>query len=40
MPELPEVETIRRDLIRVLNGKKIVDVFIVDKHQIQSHRET
>lgn len=30
MPELPEVETIRRDLQRVLVGKKILDLRIND----------
>ena len=35
MPELPEVETIRRDLTEVLVGKKISDVQIVHKSPIQ-----
>ncbi len=39
MPELPEVETIRRDLNHVLTSKKIVDVVIVDKKPIQSRKE-
>lgn len=35
MPELPEVETIRRDLSKVLVGKKITDVQIIHKSPIQ-----
>lgn len=36
MPELPEVETIRRDLAKVIVGKKIVDVQIINKKPIKS----
>jgi formamidopyrimidine-DNA glycosylase len=36
MPELPEVETIRQDLIKVLVGRKIVGVEIIDKKAIKS----
>lgn len=28
MPELPEVETIARELDRALSGKRILDVFV------------
>jgi len=31
MPELPEVETVRRDLEKVLVGKKITAVEVLDK---------
>ncbi len=37
MPELPEVETIRRDLAKVIVGKKITDVEI--KNIIKSRRD-
>ncbi len=36
MPELPEVETIRRDLAKVLVGKKITDIQIINKSPIKS----
>jgi formamidopyrimidine-DNA glycosylase len=36
MPELPEVETIRRDLQNKIIGKKIADVFVNDKRTIKS----
>lgn len=39
MPELPEVETIRRDLAKVLVGKKIVDVQIINKSPIKESSE-
>lgn len=35
MPELPEVETIRRDLSRVIVGKKIVDVEVLNKAPVK-----
>ncbi len=35
MPELPEVETIRRDLIKVLIDKKIVDVQVINKTPVK-----
>ncbi|MEK7623348.1 MAG: bifunctional DNA-formamidopyrimidine glycosylase/DNA-(apurinic or apyrimidinic site) lyase [Patescibacteria group bacterium] len=37
MPELPEVETIRRDLEKVLIGKKIVDVTLSKTKVIRTH---
>lgn len=36
MPELPEVETIRRDLAEVLIGRKIIGVKIINKKAIKS----
>jgi formamidopyrimidine-DNA glycosylase len=36
MPELPEVETIRQDLIKVLVGRKITGVEIINKKAIKS----
>lgn len=36
MPELPEVETIRQDLIKVLVGRKIIDVEVINKKAIKS----
>ncbi len=36
MPELPEVETIRRELIKVLVGKKITHVEVLKRKAIQS----
>ncbi len=38
MPELPEVETIRRDLIRDVKGKKIKDVEILSPRVIKEPR--
>lgn len=38
MPELPEVETIRRDLIRDIKGKKIKDVEILNSRVIKEPR--
>jgi formamidopyrimidine-DNA glycosylase len=35
MPELPEVETIRRDLAKVLVGKKITDVEVMNKSPVK-----
>lgn len=35
MPELPEVETIRRDLSRLIVGKKILDIFTDSPKQVQ-----
>ncbi|MBU3933441.1 MAG: DNA-formamidopyrimidine glycosylase, partial [Candidatus Omnitrophica bacterium] len=35
LPELPEVETIRRDLIRDVKGKKIKDVEILNPKVIK-----
>lgn len=37
MPELPEVETIRRELVKVLLGKKITNVEVVHKKAIKSN---
>jgi formamidopyrimidine-DNA glycosylase len=37
MPELPEVETIRRDLQKKIVGKKIADVLILDKRTVKSN---
>ena len=34
MPELPEVETIRRDLEEKIVGKKIASVFILAKKSV------
>lgn len=39
MPELPEVETIRRDLAKVLVGKKITGVDVIDKSPIKGSTE-
>ena len=39
MPELPEVETIRRDLAKVLVGKKITDVEVINKSPIKESVE-
>ena len=39
MPELPEVETIRRDLDRVLKRKRITDVEVIDKTPVQGKKE-
>lgn len=39
MPELPEVETIRRDLIKVLVGKKITGVDIISKSPVKGSAE-
>lgn len=36
MPELPEVETIRRDLAKVLAGRKIVEVKVINKKAVKS----
>ncbi len=38
MPELPEVETIRRDLMRGIKGKKIKDVEILNPRVIKEPR--
>lgn len=35
MPELPEVETIKKDLDRLLKGKKIIDVWTDTPKQVQ-----
>ena len=35
MPELPEVETIRRDLTGVIVGKKIIAVEVINKSPIK-----
>ncbi len=40
MPELPEVETIKRDLIKVLVGKKIIDVDVINKSPVIGSAET
>ncbi len=40
MPELPEVETIRRDLERVLLGKDITDVSIRNKRLVRGDQVT
>lgn len=40
MPELPEVETIRRDLLERIIGKKISAVDVFEKKIIKSDRET
>jgi formamidopyrimidine-DNA glycosylase len=37
MPELPEVETIRRDLSTVLQGKKITDVVVRKRKLVRSN---
>lgn len=39
MPELPEVETIRRDLTRVLVGKKITGIQVINKSPIKESVE-
>ncbi|TSC83738.1 MAG: formamidopyrimidine-DNA glycosylase [Parcubacteria group bacterium Gr01-1014_13] len=39
MPELPEVETIRRDLAKVLVGKKITGVEVINKSPIKESVE-
>ena len=39
MPELPEVETIRRDLTKVLVGKKITAVDVINKSPIKGSAE-
>jgi len=38
MPELPEVETIKRDLSRLIIGQGIEDVFVRDDRVIKSHK--
>ena len=35
MPELPEVETIKRDLSRLIVGKKILDIKTDSPKQVQ-----
>lgn len=40
MPELPEVETIRRDLAKVLVGKKIVDVKVVNSRAVKVNADS
>ncbi|MCK5491225.1 MAG: bifunctional DNA-formamidopyrimidine glycosylase/DNA-(apurinic or apyrimidinic site) lyase [Candidatus Pacebacteria bacterium] len=36
MPELPEVETIRRDLKKKIIGKKIIDIRVIQKKSIKN----
>ncbi len=36
MPELPEVETIRRDLEKKIIGKKIIDIRVIQKNSIKN----
>ena len=38
MPELPEVETLRRDLDREVVGRKIKDVEVINMRMIRRHR--
>ena len=37
MPELPEVETIRRGLEKYIVGKKIIDIDVLDQRLLQGH---
>lgn len=39
MPELPEVETIRRDLAQVIIGKKITDVVVLDTKPVKDGKK-
>ena len=38
VPELPEVETLRRDLDREVVGRKIKDVEVINMRMIRRHR--
>jgi formamidopyrimidine-DNA glycosylase len=39
MPELPEVETIKNDLIKNIQDKKILDIFISSKARINKDKK-
>ena len=40
MPELPEVETIRRDLTKVIVGKKITDVKVINSRAVKVNADS
>src|SRR5690348_4543058 len=39
MPELPEVETIRRDLDQALKGRKVIGVNVTDRRLLSEREE-